>query len=94
MSHSNAWGYKLADNSALIDLDGAATGIIHLGNTPSDKLLNFFRAIGNPNYPAPDISAAAGGYRPMRSESFILMSAGFDGVYGTADDVFNFEVPK
>jgi hypothetical protein len=29
--------------------------------------------------------------RPYRSESFILQSAGPDGVYGTPDDVFNFE---
>ena len=30
-------------------------------------------------------------YRPYRSDSYILMSAGFDGEYGTADDIFNFE---
>jgi len=29
--------------------------------------------------------------RPYRSESFILQSAGPDGLYGTPDDVFNFE---
>jgi prepilin-type N-terminal cleavage/methylation domain-containing protein len=28
--------------------------------------------------------------RPMRSDSYILISAGFDGLYGTRDDVFNF----
>jgi prepilin-type N-terminal cleavage/methylation domain-containing protein len=28
--------------------------------------------------------------RPMRSDSYILISAGFDGLYGTSDDVFNF----
>lgn len=29
--------------------------------------------------------------RPYRLDSYILMSAGFDGQYGTPDDVFNFE---
>jgi len=35
------------------------------------------------------ISLATG--RPYRSDSYILISAGYDGEYGTADDVFNFE---
>lgn len=29
--------------------------------------------------------------RPYRSDSYIMMSPGYDGEYGTADDVFNFE---
>jgi len=29
--------------------------------------------------------------RPYRSDSFILLSAGPDGLYGTGDDVFNFD---
>ncbi len=29
--------------------------------------------------------------RPYRSDSYILLSAGFDGQYGTPDDIFNFE---
>lgn len=29
--------------------------------------------------------------RPYRADTFILLSAGWDGLYGTADDVFNFE---
>jgi len=29
-------------------------------------------------------------HRPYNSDSYILMSAGFDGEYGTRDDVFNF----
>ena len=30
-------------------------------------------------------------FRPCRSDSYILLSAGFDGEYGTDDDVFNFK---
>jgi len=29
--------------------------------------------------------------RPYRPDSYILISAGFDGMYGTDDDIFNFE---
>ena len=29
-------------------------------------------------------------FRPYRSDSYILVSAGFDGEYGTPDDIFNF----
>ena len=29
--------------------------------------------------------------RPYRSDSYILLSAGYDGEYGTPDDIFNFE---
>jgi hypothetical protein len=29
--------------------------------------------------------------QPVRADSFILISAGFDGLYGTADDICNFE---
>ena len=36
-------------------------------------------------------SVPVAGNRPYRSDSYILMSAGFDGLYGTKDDVFNFE---
>jgi hypothetical protein len=30
------------------------------------------------------------GDRPVRADSYILMSAGFDGEYGTNDDIYNF----
>jgi hypothetical protein len=29
--------------------------------------------------------------RPYRVDSYILLSAGFDGQYGTPDDIYNFE---
>ena len=29
--------------------------------------------------------------RPYKSDSYILLSAGFDGEYGTGDDIYNFE---
>ena len=35
-----------------------------------------------------DISVSDG--RPYRPDSYILISAGFDGIYGTRDDITNF----
>jgi hypothetical protein len=29
--------------------------------------------------------------QPYRSDTYILLSAGYDGEYGTVDDIFNFE---
>jgi prepilin-type N-terminal cleavage/methylation domain-containing protein len=43
----------------------------------------FYENTLNPNFDNP--------LRPYRSDSFILLSAGPDGLYGTVDDVFNFE---
>ena len=37
-------------------------------------------------------ATGSGGFsRPYRPESYILISAGFDGRYGTSDDITNFE---
>lgn len=44
----------------------------------------FYSTIQNPNFPGPPA-------RPYRAESFLLHSAGPDGLYGTADDMFNFD---
>lgn len=43
----------------------------------------FYTAIQNPNFTSPA--------RPYRAESFLLHSAGEDGLYGTSDDMFNFD---
>jgi hypothetical protein len=61
------------------------------GTTPSGAQIGtdipawptlFYNLIRNPKIP--------GGDRPYREDSYILLSAGFDGEYGTSDDVFNF----
>lgn len=43
----------------------------------------FYGRTLNPNFTSPP--------RPYNSQSFILHSAGLDGLYGTPDDVFNFD---
>ena len=44
----------------------------------------FQEALINPRYPS-----IGGNYVPYNRDSFILMSAGSDGLYGTRDDIFN-----
>jgi len=49
-----------------------------------DPVENFYYKIWNEEVEMP-------GGRPYKQDSYILLSAGFDGKYGTGDDVFNFE---
>ncbi len=50
----------------------------------------FYTKTSNPNVPAD----ATGNARPFNGQSFILQSAGPDGLYGTVDDKFNFNMSK
>lgn len=49
----------------------------------------FYQQTTNPNFPGDTASGTPP--RPYRADSFILQSAGPDSLYGTADDVFNFD---
>jgi len=51
------------------------------------KVANFFTFISDPMIP---LATGALG-RPQKPDSFILISAGPDGIYGTKDDICNFE---
>lgn len=51
----------------------------------------FYDRTANPNFPSSDIPSTR---RPYRSESYILHSAGPDGLYGTMDDIFNFDTEQ
>lgn len=74
--------YKYQDNHDLVGLGKPwdPGGVPH---TLSTDPLQFYRSTWNEK-----VSAMT---RPYRADSFILISAGFDGEYGTPDDVFNFE---
>jgi prepilin-type N-terminal cleavage/methylation domain-containing protein len=50
----------------------------------------FYRRITNPNFPGTETNNYVDA-RPYRTDSFILLSAGPDGLYGTPDDVYNFD---
>jgi prepilin-type N-terminal cleavage/methylation domain-containing protein len=54
----------------------------------------FYEMTRNPNYYSAPNPKDPAFWRPYRAESFILHSAGSDGLYGTPDDVFNFEPGK
>jgi type II secretory pathway pseudopilin PulG len=78
--------YKYQDNQDLIGLGKpwnppapAGTGTPH---TLFTDPLQFYRSTWNDKISSMD--------RPYRVDSYILISAGFDGEYGTPDDVFNF----
>ena len=77
--------YDYFDNDELVKLgmpwnDPALKHTIESGNNPK----KFYEMTKNDK-----IAIQAG--RPYKSESYILLSAGFDGEYGTGDDIFNFE---
>ena len=81
--------YDYRDNIDLIDLGVPWSGFDHLiasTGTTSDGVASdpsiFYDKTQNKNIV---------GQRPYRADSYILLSAGFDGEYGTPDDIFNFE---
>ena len=83
--------YNCDDNKELIDLDlpwdtayqhPMASGGTTPDGVPSDPAIFYDKTEDN------KITAIK---RPYRPDSYILISAGFDGLYGTDDDVFNFE---
>jgi hypothetical protein len=86
--------YNFYDNQALINMgmpwtsnslvhplaaSGATPEGILIGNTCPQAFYNIIRD--------PKISS---GDKPYRANSYILMSAGFDGEYGSSDDIYNF----
>jgi len=80
--NNNGFIYNHCDNLALLNL-GMPTGGTHLlagGATPG---WNFYSYITNPQ-----ITMAS---RPYKPDSYILISAGWDGEYGTKDDIADFQ---
>ncbi|HEW79869.1 MAG TPA: type II secretion system protein [Phycisphaerales bacterium] len=92
----NIYDYKDNDELVLLGLPWSSSGLSHpmasdggltLGGDPAEPAdratpFNFYRWIWNDQIEVID--------RPYRSDSYILLSAGFDGEYGTRDDIFNF----
>jgi type II secretory pathway pseudopilin PulG len=82
--------YNSLDNQALIDLGvpwSAALADVHPIETAGDPGPTGFYTMTLDE----SVSTTATSFaRPKNPDSFILISAGYDGYYGTADDVFNF----
>ena len=74
--------YNALDNDAIVNIKQAADAKIHPLANPGSNYLYFYNYILDPK-----ITARPWPYRP---DSYILISAGADGLYGTGDDVRNF----
>ncbi|RKY12706.1 MAG: hypothetical protein DRP65_00320 [Planctomycetota bacterium] len=78
--------YDHRDNQKIVELYDMWEGSVMHPMRPSNPGLDgpalFYRNTLNPNFTNP--------MRPYKADSFILLSAGPDGLYGTSDDVFNF----
>ena len=70
--------------------DQPITGVTH-PMFLNDEWTWFYEATRNPNI---KVNATSGNLRPYNAQSFILQSAGPDGLYGTSDDKFNFDMSK
>lgn len=73
--------YCYSDNNRIVDLDAPFDSEPH--PLKGDEMI-FYDAIASPDFPGV----------PYKSDSYILLSAGRDGYYGTEDDVYNFNPPK
>lgn len=74
--------YSALDNDALVNIKQQADGKIHPLSDASNQYQYFYNYILDPK-----ITARPWPYRP---NSYILVSAGVDGLYGTGDDICNF----
>lgn len=74
--------YNCNDNDAVVQLKQQADNREHLLSRPANQFQFFYDYIRDPK-----ISARVWPYRP---DSYILISAGADGLYGTNDDIRNF----
>ena len=74
--------YNALDNDAIVNVKQTADAKIHPLADPGNNYQYFYNYILDPKITARPW--------PYRSDSYILISAGADGLYGTADDVRNF----
>ena len=74
--------YNVQDNDAIVQIKQQADNKEHPLTRPGGQFQYFYEYIRDPK-----ISARPWPYRP---DSYILISAGVDGLYGTGDDIRNF----
>jgi prepilin-type N-terminal cleavage/methylation domain-containing protein len=86
------WTYNFIDNRAIVNLPSLAdTSVTEAGHyvNPKDaskqKQQVFYELITQRSEPDRPF------YKPFNANTFLLISAGWDGVYGTGDDVTNFK---
>ena len=88
MSATNSQGniYNYYDNQSLIQLGKPWQASGTTGTSANHKMVDPIRFYRNTQ--STQITTTT---RPFRSDTFILISAGWDAEYGTADDICNFE---
>lgn len=74
--------YNVLDNQAIVMAKQQSDGLEHLLGNSANQYEFFYNYISDPK-----INARVWPYRP---DSYILISAGVDGLYGTRDDIRNF----
>lgn len=79
--------HKICDASEKLALPGT-----DYGSTLSNRFAEFIRSIRASSYDQPPDANMILHPRPVKSDRFILLSAGKDGIYGNLDDVANFNV--
>jgi len=78
--------YDYEDNDGItITLGTVKDGTTHSDFTETTGPKNFLTYIEDP------MASTSSRARPVRPDSFLLISAGQDGLYGTSDDICNFE---
>lgn len=88
--------YNFEDNMNLLALNSPEDNTIEhplYDDTLANDLLDFEDIIVNQEVfkATDDGTGTAGIKKPYRAESYFLLSAGKDGLYGTSDDILNFE---
>lgn len=79
--------HKIKDANVIFDDTAANYEVVTLSN----RFAEFIRSIRATTYDV-TVPDRIKWPRPVRSDTFILLSAGKDGIYGTLDDVANFNV--
>lgn len=83
--------YNVYDNRDIVDLkpltaDGAPSSVAHDLSLPGKDYEKFYNFIADPRVGPGSVKPIW----PYRADSYILISAGADGRYGTSDDICNF----
>ncbi len=90
--------YRSADNDGLLSLInsrdsdrlGPAPGTTGFWNPLAAAMGTFVKYVADPRATIQGSSSTLSSYVPYRPDSYILVSAGADGFYGTSDDIRNF----
>ncbi len=90
-THPDDSVYNYKDNSTLVGLGMPFTAGVHPLNQMYDKDNNPIGPAGLRFYLNTKSDKVTSTTVPVRSDSYMLISAGNDGLYGTRDDICNFE---